>query len=115
MTMRIFLILPFFLILILSNLQRTAGTDCRCECCTSDNCRPTIVGIHSLWYCSEASTCKQANCIDWHYTQCPPQGLPGQTRAICISNAERILPISFVIIGINLIILLIKDKGNFHL
>lgn len=99
------LIIHFFcLIIILSNLQRTIGNDCRCECCTSENCSPTVIGIHSLWYCSEASTCKQANCIDWHSTQCPPQGIPGQTRAICISNAHYILPSFLMIISINLIL-----------
>jgi len=108
--MRIFIILPFFLIIILANLQRTTGNDCRCECCTSENCNPSVVGIHILWYCSETTTCKHTDCIAWHYDQCPLPGTFGQIRAICVSKAERICPTLFMIIGINLIILLIKDK-----
>ncbi|CAF3914788.1 unnamed protein product, partial [Rotaria sp. Silwood1] len=42
--------------------------------------------------------------------RCPRRNVAGQTRAICVSNAERILPALFITIGINLILLLIKDK-----
>ncbi len=108
--MRFSIILPYLLLMIFSNLQRTTASDCRCECCTTENCQPKLVGVHSVWYCSEATTCKHANCVDWHYELCPPQGVYGQTRAICVSNAERILPILFLIIGIHLILLLIKDR-----
>jgi hypothetical protein len=98
--MRVFIILPFYLIIILANLQRTTSEDCKCECCTSENCRPTTVGIHSLWFCSETTTCKQTSCITWHSDQCPPQGTFGQTRAICVStsNTERVLPSLFMIL-----------------
>lgn len=93
-------------ILILSNFQQAIGNNCRCECCTTDNCNPSVVGIHSLWYCSETSTCKHGNCIDWHPSQCPPQGLPGRIRSICVVNNSSILSTSFCsILTMNLILI----------
>jgi len=110
--MRVFIILLFSLIIIFANLQRTTSDDCKCECCTSENCRPTEIGIHNLWFCSETTTCKQTSCMTWHPDQCPAQGTSGQTRAICVStsNSIRVLPRLFMIIVINLFIVLIKDK-----
>ncbi|CAF0924488.1 unnamed protein product [Rotaria sp. Silwood1] len=96
--------------ILLFKLQQTNGNDCVCECCTSVNCNPTRVGFRPLWYCSEATTCTQSYCIDWYPDRCPRRNVAGQTRAICVSNAERILPALFITIGINLILLLIKDK-----
>ncbi len=107
--MRSSIALPFSLIIIFANLRRTTANDCHCECCTTDNCRPTLVGTHSVWYCSETTTCKHANCFDWHPDQCPPGGVSGQTRAICVTNSERILQTSLVTISIHLIVLLLKD------
>ncbi|CAF2386974.1 unnamed protein product [Rotaria sp. Silwood2] len=108
--MRVLITLPFFLLIISFKLQQTNGNDCVCECCTSLNCNPTRIGARPLWYCSEATTCTQSHCIDWYINRCPPRNTVGQTRAICVSNTERILPALFIIVGINLILLLIKDK-----
>ncbi|CAF1316451.1 unnamed protein product [Rotaria sordida] len=108
--MRVFIILPVFLLIILFKLQQTNGIDCLCECCISFDCNPTRVGSRPLWFCSEASSCTQTYCIDLYPDRCPPRNTIGRTRAICISNAERILPTLFIIIGINLILLLMKNK-----
>ncbi|CAF1042412.1 unnamed protein product [Adineta steineri] len=91
--MHILTILPFFLLILLSNPKQTIGkTDCRCECCTSQNCNPTLIGTHNLWFCSETTSCTKSECINWHPASCPREDASGQTRAICVSNAERRLP-----------------------
>ncbi|CAF1452680.1 unnamed protein product [Rotaria magnacalcarata] len=98
--MRIFVHLVYFLIIILCILQRIIGKDCRCECCTTQNCSPKNIGYRTLWFCSEASSCTPVYCTDWYPENCPPRGSPGQTRAICVSpgHAGRLLPTSCIII-----------------
>jgi hypothetical protein len=107
--MRVFIILVFSLLIQLSNLQRVPDR-CLCECCTTENCSPSLVDVHPLWFCTETRTCTQNNCVDWHQNACPPRDSPGQTRAKCMISGERILPTSLLMIGINLMIVLIKDK-----
>jgi hypothetical protein len=107
--MRVFTILLFYLLIQLSNLQG-ATESCLCECCTTPNCAPTLVGTHPLWFCTETKTCTHSSCVQWHPDVCPRRDGFGQTRSICESYAERILPTSLILIGINLMILLLKDK-----
>ncbi len=110
--MRVVIILPFFLIIILSNPPRTIAYDCRCECCTSNNCNPVPIGSHDLWFCSEPTSCSRTDCVNWYPGRCPPEDGSGQTRAICVTNGEHINlpPILFIILGLNLIIFFIQDK-----
>ncbi len=110
--MRFVVILPFCLLIILANLRHTTAEICRCECCISPGCKPTFVADHDLLSCSESGTCKQSDCSDLHADKCPKPNANGQTRAICpvISASERLLPTLLIVIGMNLIIRLIKDK-----
>ncbi len=104
-------VLLFCLLIIIANFQRTTTNDyCRCECCTSNGCNPTLVDTHPLESCSASFNCRPIDCFQWHTTKCPPISSPGQTRPFCISNSERLLPTLFLIIGMNLIIRVIKDK-----
>ena len=80
-----------------------AANSCKCECCSTDNCQPRFMGLHQLLYCSETTTCKRENCIDWHGSQCPLIGNPGQTRAVCVSQARTFYSLEYFSILINLI------------
>jgi hypothetical protein len=110
--MRVFIILFVSLIILLANVPQTTTNDCKCECCTSPGCRPTLVGTQDAWFCSEATTCTQEKCIDLYQDKCPPRDAEGQTRAICItiSGVTRTLSSLFLITGIISILLLIQDK-----
>jgi hypothetical protein len=109
--MRFIFILPLCLLIIFANLPRTTANYCRCECCTSDGCNPTFVGTHTLGnaFCSELLNCRQEDCFGWYPFQCPPKTAYGQTRGVCISYSERLLPTLILIIGMNLLIQLIKN------
>lgn len=107
--MRIFLVFTILLIILSCMLKLTNGVDCHCDCCTTQNCNPTRIGSRPLWFCSEASTCTQAYCTAWYPDSCPPRGADGQTRSICGSYAQRLLPTLFTIISINLILFFAKD------
>jgi hypothetical protein len=110
--MRFVFILPLCLLIIFANLPCTTADYCRCECCTSNGCNPKSVGTHTLGnaFCSELFNCKQDDCFGWHPFECPPDiSAPGQTRAVCVSYSERLLPTFILIIGMNLLIQLIKN------
>lgn len=105
-------VLAFCLLIILANFQHTTAEYCRCECCTGNSCTPVHVGTYSLntAFCSESVNCKINDCNSNYSFKCPRLDSPGQTRPTCVSNSERILPTLFLIIGMNLIIRVIKDK-----
>lgn len=100
--------LLFLIILILLHMQRADGIDCRCECCTSENCEPSLIGSRPLWFCSEVTTCTKIQCADWYPDRCPDRSGVGRIRTICkTSNAERILPFIFANMGFMFMLLLI--------
>ncbi len=110
--MRFALTLPFCLLIILAHFTYTTADYCKCECCTSNGCSPSLVDYHVLEsrFCSEFINCKRDDCSGWHSTRCPPTGSPGQTRALCVSNSGRLLPTVILIIGMNFLIRLIKNQ-----
>ena len=115
--MRFVLILLFIVITI----QSTIADDCVCECCRVNGCTPVFVDRRFFQFCSESANCRQDDCANWHTSICPPKGSNGQTRATCqaslttlrpFNNAVsgHILPTVFLIIGMNILLQLLKDK-----
>ncbi|UJR36169.1 hypothetical protein I4U23_028903 [Adineta vaga] len=93
-------LVPILLVLILFKVEQTmSNADCKCECCTTQYCNPTLIGTHSLWFCSETTSCTKNDCINWHPTLCPRDNVSGQTRAVCASNAHRTLSTLCIILS----------------
>ncbi|CAF1513439.1 unnamed protein product [Adineta ricciae] len=96
------------LLVFLVNFELIMGNvDCNCQCCTTQNCNPVFVGSRSLWFCSEPTTCTKNDCNTWYPSLCPKEGVTGQTRAVCNSNAQQTVSTASMIFSILAIALLL--------